>query len=320
MTFNWCFIGTGKIANKVAKEVVSAAGHKIVSVYNRTYEKAETFAKTYHSIAYKNALDAIKDPRVEGVYIATTNETHYAYIKLCLENHKPVLCEKPITGNAKQFAELIALAKKTKTFLSEAMWTWYNPVAHKVKKWIEEGRIGDIKKVDCRFNVPMLNYLKKNSRLSSVEKYGGALLDIGIYPVRYIYELFGWPDQIISKGKVRHGVDISNKSIFVYEDFKAVVSSRMDLYTGEYCLIKGEYGKIKVPFFHMANKAILYTDNEKIVFNDPAKKFARQFMKVAADIKDGQRESIVNLDSSLEVMKILDEIRSQIGVLYECDK
>ena len=98
MSFNWCIIGTGKIAKKVAKQIVINEGHQIVAVYNRTRSKAEKFAQKYHSKVYESALEAINDPRVDGVYIATTNETHFSFAKLCLENHKPVLCEKPITG------------------------------------------------------------------------------------------------------------------------------------------------------------------------------------------------------------------------------
>ena len=107
--FNWCFIGTGQIAKKVAKELVTNPGHQIVSVFNRTKAKAEKFAKIYHSTVYESALEAINDPRVDGVYIATTNETHFSFCKLCLENHKPVLCEKPITGNTKELKELAGI-------------------------------------------------------------------------------------------------------------------------------------------------------------------------------------------------------------------
>ena len=78
--FNWCFIGTGQIAKKVAKELVTNPGHQIVSVFNRTKAKAEKFAKIYNSTVYESALEAINDPRVDGVYIATTNETHFSFV------------------------------------------------------------------------------------------------------------------------------------------------------------------------------------------------------------------------------------------------
>ena len=320
MSFNWCFIGAGKIAQKVAKELVSNPGHTIVSVYNRTKSKAEDFAKIYHSKVYESALEAILDPQVDGVYIATTNDTHFSFTKLCLENHIPVLCEKPITGNAKELEELIKLSKDNKTFLCEAMWTWFNPVAKQVKAWIKENKIGKIQKVDCRFNVPLFGYKKKNSRLSNPERYGGVLLDLGVYPIRYVYELFGIPKSIKAEGKLYHGVDVFNKSEFIYDGFSATVSSRMDIYTGEHCLIIGEKGTIKVPFFHMASKAKLTQKNNKEVFIDKEKKFAREFASSAKDIKEGKIEGEISLWSSLDVIKIMDEIRKQIGVKFPCDK
>ena len=316
MSFNWCFIGAGKIARKVAKEAMTIEGHKIVSVYNRTKEKALSFAKAYHSKVYDTALEAINDPQVDGVYIATTNETHFSFAKLCLENHKPVLCEKPITGNAKELEELISLAKENKTFLCEAMWTWFNPVAMKVKDWVQQNKIGKIVSVDCRFTAPMLGYKKKNSRLSRLDKYGGVLLDLGVYTIRYIYELFGKPLSIKSSGKLYHGVDVFNESVLSYDGFDAVISSRMDIFTGEYCRIIGENGSIKVPFFHMASKAVLKNKDGREVFRDKKFKYARQFEIVAEDIKAGKLESRISLQSSKDVIKIMDEIRKQIGVVF----
>ncbi len=317
--FNWCFIGTGQIARKVAKQLVTNPGHTIVSVFNRTKAKAEKFAKIYNSTVYESALEAINDPRVDGVYIATTNETHFSFCKLCLENHKPVLCEKPITGNAEELKELIKLSKENNTFLKEAMWTWFNPVANKVKQWIKEERIGKILSVDCIFNMPIFGYNKAKGRYINPSRYGGALLDLGVYSVRYVYELFGKPKAITSKGKLYNGIDLFNDSMFEYDGFKAHVSSQINALVGEHCIIKGEKGTIKVPLFHMASKAVLKTNEGKEVFRDRNKKFATQFRVVAEYIKGEQPNTLVSLDSSLDVMELMDEIRRQIGVIFPCD-
>ena len=319
MSFNWCIIGTGKIAKKVAKQIVINEGHQIVAVYNRTKAKAEKFAKKYHSTVYESALEAINDPRVDGVYIATTNETHFSFAKLCLENHKPVLCEKPITGNAKELKELIKISEENNTFLKEAMWTWFNPVANKVKQWVKEERIGKIKSVDCIFNMPIFGYNKAKGRYISPDRYGGALLDLGVYPVRYVYELFGKPISIASKGKLYNGIDLFNVSTFKYDGFEARVSSQINKLVGEHCVIIGEKGKIKVPFFHMASKAVLKTKNGKEVFRDKKKKFATEFRVVAEYIKGEKPDELVSLSSSLDVMEIMDEIRKQIGVVFPAD-
>ena len=320
MQFNWCFIGTGKIANKVAKEVVTNPGHKIVAVYNRTKTKAEKFAKKFNSTVYKSAFEAINDPRVDGVYIATTNETHFSFAKLCLENHKPVLCEKPITGNAKELEELIRISKENNTFLKEAMWTWLNPVANKVKDWIKEERIGKIVSVDCIFNMPIFGYNKAKGRYISPARYGGALLDLGVYSVRYVYELFGKPKSIESKGKLYNGIDLFNVSTFKYDGFDARVSSQINALVGEHCNIFGEKGTIKVPFFHMASKATLKTKDGKEVFKDKNKKFATQFRVVAEYIKGERPNELVSLESSIAVMELMDEIRKQIGIIFPCDQ
>ena len=320
MGFNWCFIGTGKIATKVAKELITNPGHKIVSVFNRTKAKAEKFAMKYHAKVYDSAFEAINDPRVNGVYVATTNETHFEFCKLCLYNNIPVLCEKPITGNAKELQELIDLSKKNDTFLREAMWTWFNPVASKVKQWIQEKRIGKIQSVECIFNMPIFGYNKAKGRYISPARYGGALLDLGVYPVRYVYELFGKPKSITAKGKLYNGIDLWNESIFDYGDFKAKVSSQINAFVGEHCIIKGEKGTIKVPLFHMASQAKLISKDGNEVFKDSKKKFATQFRVVAEYIKKEQPDELVSLDSSLAVMELMDEIRKQIGVIFPCDE
>ena len=319
MSFNWCFIGTGKIANKVAKELVTNPGHQIVTVFNRTKKKAEAFAKKFNSKVYESALEAINDPRVEGVYIATTNETHFSYAKLCLENRKPVLCEKPITGNAKELKELIRISKENNTMLKEAMWTWYNPVANQVKQWIKEERIGKILSVDCIFNMPIFGYNKAKGRYISPSRYGGALLDLGVYSVRYVYELFGNPKSIKSRGKLYNGIDLFNVSTFEYDGFNARVSSQINALVGEHCIIKGEKGTIKVPLFHMASKAVLKTKEGKVVFKDKKKKFATQFRVIAEYFKNEKPNELVSIESSLEVIMLMDEIRKQIGVVFPGD-
>lgn len=318
MSFNWCFIGTGKIAHRVAKQVVTIEGHKIVSVYNRTKEKALSFAEIYQSRVYDTALEAINDPAVDGVYIATTNETHFSFIKLCLENHKPVLCEKPLTGNAKELELLLQLSTKEDTFLCEGMWTWFNPVSHQVKHWIKEQKIGKIINVKCCFCVPIFG--RKNiTRLVRIDKYGGALLDLGVYCVRYMYELFGKPKSIISKGKIYRGIDVANKSKFFYDNFTATIASSFNFFLGDYCVIKGNKGTIKIPLFHTANKAILKNKNGRTVYQNLEPKFVYQFSRVAKDINSNKKESLISLQSSLEVLRLMDEIRKQIGVVYPCD-
>ena len=199
------------------------------------------------------------------------------------------------------------------------MWTWFNPVANKVKEWIKEERIGKILSVDCIFNMPIFGYNKAKGRYISPSRYGGALLDLGVYSVRYVYELFGKPKSIESKGKLYNGIDLFNVSSFKYEGFDARVSSQINALVGEHCNIVGEKGTIKVPLFHMASKATLKTKNDKEVFRDNKKKFATQFRVIAEYIKGEKPNELVSLDSSLAVMELMDEIRKKIGVIFPGD-
>ena len=134
-----------------------------------------------------------------------------------------------------------------------------------------------------------------------------------------MYELFGKPKAITAKGKLYNGIDLFNDSIFEYDGFNAHVSSQINALVGEHCIIKGEKGIIKVPLFHMASKAVLKTKEGKEIFRDKKKKFATQFRVVAEYIKNEKPNELVSLNSSMDVMELMDEIRRQIGVIFPCD-
>ena len=167
--------------------------------------------------------------------------------------------------------------------------------------------------------MPIFGYNKAKGRYISPSKYGGALLDLGVYSVRYVYELFGKPKSIKSRGKLYNGIDLFNVSTFEYDGFNARVSSQINALVGEHCKIIGEKGTIKVPFFHMAKKAILKTKEGKEVFRDKKKKFATQFRVVGEYMKGEKPNELVSLSSSLDVIEIMDEIRKNIGVVFPGD-
>jgi len=172
--FRWAYLGCGDIAQITAKELYDG---EIVAAWNRTPERARDFVGKYGGIAYATAEDAITAPNVDGVYIAVTANLHADYMKLCIEHHKPVLCEKPFTVNAHQAQEIFAFAVQEGVYVSEAMWTWHNATAHKVKEWIRAEAVGKIKEVNCTYSFPMIKFSKK-PRHFQAELIAGALLDI----------------------------------------------------------------------------------------------------------------------------------------------
>ena len=186
--FRWCFIGTGTLAAQVAEEITKTGRHRITAVCSRRFESAEAFAKKYGAEAFHDINEALAFGRIDAVYVVTPHSSHYEYTKLAIEAGVPVLCEKPFTTDAKKTRELFALAKEKKVYVAEAMWTWFSPVSNKVKQWLEDGEFGEIEKVNISYH---MNFYQNLDRLTNPEKAGGALLDIGIYPVTYIYRLLG---------------------------------------------------------------------------------------------------------------------------------
>ena len=318
--FGWCFIGCGGIAHITALELVRTKDNEIISAWNRTGEKAESFVKKFGGKAYSTIEEAINAPGVEGVYIAVTADRHADIMKLCIRHHKPVLCEKPFTVSAEQAREVLALAAQEGVYVSEAMWTWHNATARQVKKWIRENAVGQIKQVNCDYSFPMIKLPIQKPRHTSPEMIGGALLDIGVYCIRYCYELFGIPKQIICNGRLSGGIDLGEHITLRYDGFDCKLRISRDENDGERLVIHGDKGTISVPMFHMAKKAVLKSE-KKEKFKDSSLLYGTQFSAVAAEIRSGAKEGIaIPPHTTIECLQILDTCREQMGLVYPCER
>lgn len=316
--FRWAYIGSGSIANSTAREIVKGS-HSIVSVYSRNINKAEAFAQKYGAAAFDDFDRAVNRDDVDAVYIATPHTSHVDYAVRAMRAGKPVLCEKPVGVSVKDVDTLIETAKDTNMYFCEAMWTWFSDVALTVKKWVTNGEIGDIKDVVINYAFPGI-VMPKTSRLLMPETAGGALLDVGIYPITYCYNLFGYPNKIYCKGKLKDGIDVSETVVFEYNGFRCTLN--MSLYSlKENCIIKGSKGKITLPvFFHMASKAILKNSDGKQIFNGVTD-YLNEFTKAAEEIKQGRKESLyIPFDATRNCMKIMDECRRQMNLVYPFEK
>lgn len=317
--FGWAYIGSGGIAQGTASELVQTEGNQIVAVWNRTQSKAEDFVKQFGGTVYDTAEEAITAPGVEGVYINVNNDLHEYYTKLCIDHNKPVLCEKPFAVNAEAAKDVFDYAKKQDSYVSEAMWTWHNTVALKVKEWMDSGIIGELTEVNSAFEVSLLND-PVNPRLITPSMLGGALMDLGVYNVRYTYELFGLPESIDCKAVVKE-VDYEEKIIFDYGNFKANMSVAMNKAGGHFYEIKGTKGSISIPQFHMAKEAILTVGDTVERFTTGDLLYGKQFSNVAEDIRSGRKEGKhITARSTIEVMELLDECRRQMGLVYPQEK
>ena len=313
--FRWCCIGCGSIAGKVAANT-EKGNHVVSSVYSRNFEKAKDFAEKHGGIAYESFDEAVKD--CDAVYIATPHTSHVEYAVRAMKAGKPVLCEKPVGVTEKDVDLLIETAKGNNVYFCEAMWTWFSPVALKVKEWVQSGEIGDVKKVTIHHAFFGMA-LSKTHRLRDPMTAGGALLDIGIYPITYCYNIFGYPDEIICKGKVKDGIDIAEKVTLRYGKTECDLITSLK-YLKEDCKFVGTKGKITLPLFHVAPVVNLKNKNGAQHFSGKTD-YLTEFDRVAEEIKSGKTESeYIPFEATKMCMRIMDECRKQMKLVYPFEK
>lgn len=318
--FNWCFIGAGRLARGVAREITRSGRHRVVSVYARRPERCREFARPYGALPCATAAEAIAAAGVDAVYIVTPHSTHYEYAKLALELGKPVLCEKPFATDAGQAEELIRLARSKGLYIAEAMWTWFSPVANQVKSWLDSGEFGELKKVKFTYHAAIKNGA---SRLTDPNQAGGALLDIGVYPITYLYRLFGNPVKVECAGELENGVDLREDVAMTFSDGgRYVASISMADWTGlERMSIKGTKASLTTFFYHNAGRVKLKRKQGKNEVFKGDGSMLNEFDLVAREIREGLAESrYVPYQSTLDVMRVLDECRRQLGLVYPFER
>jgi len=192
-TPNWGILGLGKIANSFVQDL-KLVHSTIAAAASRSQQKANDFAQQYAiSKAYGNYEALFEDPNVDIIYIATPHHAHADLAIKALNAGKHVLCEKPMGVNQKEVEGMVEAAKKNGVFLMEALWTRFNPTYQAIQKHLKNGDIGTVNFLNADFG--FINKKPSEGRLLNINLAGGALLDIGIYPVFLAYSLFGKPDK-----------------------------------------------------------------------------------------------------------------------------
>ena len=320
----WGIIGTGNIASTFARALNSMEDSVIEGVASRNNIRAKEFAKIFKiEKAYGSYEELAKDPDIDVIYIAVPHTEHKNMVALCIRNKKAVLCEKPFAINSRDTEELIDLAKEHDVFLMEAMWTKFLPTNLRVKQWIKEGRIGRVLHIKATFGFH--SDFDSQSRLYNPSLGGGALLDVGIYPISYTtFLLDKMPDKVISSAIIgQSGVDEQNVLVFQYNDgILADLSSSISSETGNDALIVGEKGIIRVEGFWRAESAKLYDNSYKGLdeYKEPFRTNGYEYeaAEVNRCLREGLRMSPLNpLKDTLSNMKLMDEIRRQWGLVYQ---
>ncbi len=317
-------LGAGSIAHKMAATISLMEGIEVYAVASRSLKKAEEFAKQYQiPKAYADYRAMAKDPSVDLVYIATPHSHHYAHVKLCLEQGRHVLCEKAFMINSSQAKEAVKLAKEKNLLLAEAIWTRYMPSRSIIRKAVESGMIGEVTSLTAN-----LGYVIKNKeRLVRSDLGGGALLDLGVYPVNFALMVFGDDYAEVSAEAVLsgQGVDLQNSITLKWKDGRmAVLHSNMQALTDRRGIIYGDKGYIQVENINNCEAVSVYDLDRNLVkqYEIPPQITGYEYEVEAClrAIENGETEcSEMPLSDSVAVMELLDRIREILGIKYACE-
>jgi predicted dehydrogenase len=318
----WGILATGGIARHFVSDLLTMPDAEVAAVGSRSQEAADVFAAA-HGIprAYGSWQALADDPDVDVVYVATPHSAHHTASLTCLRAGKAVLCEKPLTLDLAQAEELVAAAREAGVFLMEAMWMRCFPAIHTVCGLIADGAIGDVTTVHADFGLSTPD--EPRHRLRAPELGGGALLDLGVYPVTFAHLILGPPADIAAWAKLTTaGVDENTGMTFGYRS-GALASLTCSLVgdTARTAAVTGTRGRIDLPrnFYRPAYFTITRGDGEPERVDTPYDGLGYHYeaAEVHRCLHEGRTESpVAPLGETLAVMASLDAVRERIGVRY----
>lgn len=318
-------IGAGWIAEKMADAMAPMHDMCIHAIASRSIEKAKEFAQKWNiAKAYGSYEDMVRDDEIDLVYIATPHSHHYRHAMLALEHGKPVLVEKAFTANAAEAEELICAARDKGLFITEAIWTRYMPLSHKVKELMESGIIGE-----PRVMTASLCYMMESKeRIIRPELCGGALLDLGVYTLNFARMYFG--TDIVKTVSNCHtgptGMDMHESVSLSFADGKMA-----NLQSGALCLndrqgiISGTEGYIRVDNINCPEVVEVYRNYELAARyekpEDMINGYEYQVIEARRCIEAGLLESpMMPHEETISIMKQMDNLRKEWGVRYPMDR
>lgn len=318
-------IGAGWIAEKMAEALAPLEDYCVYAIASRSIGKATEFAGRWNiPKAYGSYEDMVKDKDVDLVYIATPHSHHFPHAMLALNAGKPVLVEKAFTANAAEAEELIETARSKGLFITEAIWTRYMPLSHKIKEIMESGIIGKPRVITAT----LCYMMEFKERILRPDLCGGALLDLGVYALNFARMYFG--TDIVRTVSNCHmgptGIDLQECISLSYADGKMA-----NLQAGTLCLndrqgiINGTEGYIRVDNINCPEVVEVYRNYELVERfvkpEDMVNGYEYQVIEARRCIEAGLPESPMMLhQETLDIMKQMDGLRKEWGVVYPMDR
>jgi predicted dehydrogenase len=320
----WGIAGPGGIAAGFATGMQLVEGGSITAVASRSAERANIFADRFSIPTRHASYGALAaDPDVDVVYVATPHSRHEADTTMFLEAGKHVLCEKPFALNARQATRMVEVARARNLFLMEAMWSRFLPTYRTLVELLDEGRIGQplMVEADFGFRMPVM----PTHRLFDPALGGGALLDLGIYPVQLCALVLGHPDRVVADGHIGEtGVDEQLAAVLHHPGGRLGVV-KASIRTGLSCRarVSGTDGWIDLPpFMHCPDRLTVNTPAGAEIFDGSFEGDGLRFQveEVHRCLAAGLTESpTMPLDETVAIATTLDTIRAQVGVVYPGD-
>lgn len=321
----FAILGPGKIAKSMAAAVSGLEQVEKYAVGARDLDRAQAFAKEWgFQNAYGSYEELVSDPEVELIYVATPHSHHYEHAKLCLEHGKNVLLEKAFTVNAKQAEELIMLAKEKNVLLAEAIWTRYMPSRKMIDDLLEKGTIGKVTSIMANLGYELHNI----PRLQEPELAGGALLDLGVYPINFAKMVMKQDVKEVYSNAVMSpkGIDWTNSITLIFEDdTMAVLHSNMLAGINRMGVISGDKGYLEIQNINNCEEIRLYDLDHKLIetYTVPNQINGYEYEVIACikAIEEGKIEcDEMPHEETLWVMRLLDRIRNDWGMVYPFEK
>ena len=318
-TYKWGILGAGYIAEKFCEALKVAGRSEVYAIASREKEDARAFAEKHGASKHFGDYEAMmKDSEVDIIYIATPHSFHYEQAMKCFENHKHVLCEKPMCVNYSQSSKLVKTARSKNLFLMEGMWTLCMPFMKKIQQVISDGKLGEIRCVSAQFG--FLSEKDPKHRLWDKSLGGGSLLDVGVYNLFLAALLLGKPEEMKCVASISDtGIDKYVNLALKYPDgATAQLLSSIVFNTNTDAHIFGEKGRIviKDPWSKATELNIIIDGEMGEQFSEPheCNGFEYQIREVTRCLDEGKIETCsVPHDLSLTVSKLMDEVLAMAG-------
>ncbi|MBT2511297.1 Gfo/Idh/MocA family oxidoreductase [Streptomyces sp. ISL-98] len=320
----WGIIGTGKIACAFAEALRVVENSHVVAIGSRSRESAARLAKFVPDARVHLSYERlVRDDAVDVVYVATPHTEHRAATLLALENGKSVLCEKPFAVNHSEATQMVQAARERKLFLMEAMWTRFTPAMREAVRLVKDGVIGRPRSLVV--DLGWYSEPDPSHRLRNMELGGGALLDIGVYPVSLAHLLFGRPVNVVAAStRAVTGADEQTGAVLTHgagelTSFACTIQAD----SPAHATLLGTHGHISIDrFYNPTSFEVLRNGDEPVRHEFPHRGngMEHEAEEVSRCLAAGLLESpLMTLEETLSIMAVMDEIRSRIGLRYPAD-